>query len=78
MTRRVARNGMGLKTLFLREDLAGLRKVKNRAERELAVAKVGAVDAQTAYEVSLDDGADDETLRAAVTSNRRQAGPWRA
>ncbi len=79
-TRRVARDGMGetgmsLKTLLLGDtDLASVRRAKLRTERELAVAKAAVVDAQTAYEVALEEGADDEAMRAVV--DKQHVAGW--
>ena len=66
---------MDLKQLLIGDaDLASVRKTRLRTERELAVAKLAAVDADTAYLVALEDGASDEVLRAAV--DKQQTASW--
>ena len=66
---------MSLKTLLLGDtDLASVRRAKLRTERELAVAKAAVVDAQTAYEVALEEGADDEAMRAVV--DKQHVAGW--
>ena len=56
------------------ETLADVEKAKARAERELNVARAAEHDAGISYEVALEDGAGDETLRAAV--DKRMTAGW--
>ena len=66
---------MGLKTLLGGDiDLAGTRKARARAERELSVANSAVVDAEIAYQVALEDGESDEAMRAAL--DRKTVSGW--
>lgn len=66
---------VGLKSILLGETtLAGLRRQKARAEREASVAKTAAQQAHASFDALIEDGADDEALRAAV--DRKTVSSW--